>query len=231
MAPDDYTLLAADASALTETRAPEGDTMRTRRVFSSHGTSVSTIHLRRGAAMPTHASRSPILVQVLDGHVAMVIAHDRVDLPEGALLHVDAGAPHSVEAVTDAHLLLIVLGAGRVAPAIESAPAIEARQAASDVPVLRPPQGATTLNVIGQDDEPVLDVRDIPRAIRHATVLGALTAIAPGAALVIVAPHDPLRLLAEIDERWPSTFAVSYLDRGLEHWRLRLTHAPSTAAA
>lgn len=225
MTHDDYTLLAANAAALTEARAADAGTMRTRRVFSSHGTSVSTIHLRQGATMPTHTSRSPILVQVLDGHATMAIADEPVDLLEGALIHVGAGVPHSVEAVTDAHLLLVVLGGGRVAQSIEASPT------SSDVPALRPPQGATTLNVIRQVDEPVLDVREIPHSIRHATVLGALTAIPTGAALVLVAPHDPLPLLAEVEERWPGTFAVSYVDRGPESWRLRLEHAPSRAAA
>lgn len=74
---------------------------------------------------------------------------------------------------------------------------------------------------------PELDARAVPHAIRHATVLGALDAIGPGAGLVLVAPHDPLPLLAQIEQRHPGVFAVSYLERGPVAWRLLLTHRPA----
>lgn len=69
--------------------------------------------------------------------------------------------------------------------------------------------------------DPELDARTIPHAVRHATVLGALGSIAPGSAMVLVAPHDPVPLLAQIEERFPAHFEVSYLERGPEAWRLR----------
>lgn len=76
----------------------------------------------------------------------------------------------------------------------------------------------------GHDDAaPVLDVRQIPHAIRHATVFGALTAIAPGFSLDLVAPHDPVPLLAQLEERQPGAFAVAYLVEGPEAWTVRLT--------
>ncbi|MFF5336173.1 DUF2249 domain-containing protein [Streptomyces sp. NPDC013181] len=74
------------------------------------------------------------------------------------------------------------------------------------------------------DDEPQLDVRDVPHAIRHATVFGALDAVPSGTAMVLVAPHDPLPLLAQIEERSPGVFSVEYLERGPAAWRLRLSH-------
>ena len=73
------------------------------------------------------------------------------------------------------------------------------------------------------DAAPELDARTIPHAIRHATIFGALDAVAPAADLILVAPHDPLPLLDQIEQRWPSTFAVEYLERGPEMWRLRFT--------
>lgn len=72
--------------------------------------------------------------------------------------------------------------------------------------------------------EPVLDVRDIPHALRHATVFGALGAVPEGRAMVLVAPHDPIPLLAQIEQRNPGLFAVEYLQRGPDAWRLRLSH-------
>ena len=78
----------------------------------------------------------------------------------------------------------------------------------------------------GADEgEPTLDVRLIPHAIRHATVFGALSAIAPGDSLVIVAPHNPKPLLAQIADRENGAIAVTYLVEGPEAWSLRLTRA------
>jgi uncharacterized protein (DUF2249 family) len=67
---------------------------------------------------------------------------------------------------------------------------------------------------------PELDARAVPHAIRHATIFGALDAVRPGSGLVLVAPHDPLPLLAQIEQRTPGMFEVDYLERGPEAWRL-----------
>jgi uncharacterized protein (DUF2249 family)/iron-sulfur cluster repair protein YtfE (RIC family) len=75
-----------------------------------------------------------------------------------------------------------------------------------------------------QDDPgfPELDARQVPHAIRHATVFGALDYVQPGEGLVLVAPHDPLPLLAQIEQRYSGAFAVEYLQRGPDAWRLNL---------
>jgi uncharacterized protein (DUF2249 family) len=76
----------------------------------------------------------------------------------------------------------------------------------------------------GHDEaEPELDARVVPHAIRHATIFGAVDAVQPGRALVLLAPHDPLPLLAQLEQRHPGGFGVEYLERGPETWRLRLT--------
>ena len=67
-----------------------------------------------------------------------------------------------------------------------------------------------------------LDARTVPHAIRHATIFGALDSLGAGTALVLVAPHDPVPLLAQLEQRSPGAFEVSYLERGPEAWRLRL---------
>jgi uncharacterized protein (DUF2249 family) len=71
-------------------------------------------------------------------------------------------------------------------------------------------------------EHPELDARAIPHAIRHATIFGALDGVRPGKGLVLVAPHDPLPLLAQLEQRAPGAFEVSYLERGPEAWRLAL---------
>lgn len=66
----------------------------------------------------------------------------------------------------------------------------------------------------------VLDVRAIPHAIRHASVLGAFDAIPAGGSLVLVAPHNPLPLLAQLAER--AAIGVEYLMEEPGEWRLRI---------
>jgi uncharacterized protein (DUF2249 family)/iron-sulfur cluster repair protein YtfE (RIC family) len=68
---------------------------------------------------------------------------------------------------------------------------------------------------------PELDARLVPHAIRHATIFGALDSVATGGGLVLVAPHDPLPLLAQVEERSPGLFSIDYLECGPEAWRIR----------
>lgn len=69
---------------------------------------------------------------------------------------------------------------------------------------------------------PELDARAIPHAIRHGAIFGALGAVKPGQAMVLIAPHDPLPLLSQLTAREGDAVAVSYLQRGPDAWRLRL---------
>ena len=69
---------------------------------------------------------------------------------------------------------------------------------------------------------PELDARTIPHAIRHATIFGALEGLRPGTALLLVADHDPLPLLAQLEQRAPGAFAATYRGSGPDVWRLEL---------
>lgn len=67
---------------------------------------------------------------------------------------------------------------------------------------------------------PELDARAIPHAIRHSTIFGALDAVGGQGGLVLLAPHDPLPLLGQVEQRYAGAFRVEYLERGPEVWRL-----------
>lgn len=68
---------------------------------------------------------------------------------------------------------------------------------------------------------PELDARTIPHAIRHASIKGALGSLRSGEAMVLVAPHDPIPLLQQVETESPGTYTVEYLTRGPEAWRLQ----------
>lgn len=71
--------------------------------------------------------------------------------------------------------------------------------------------------------DPVLDARAIPHEVRHAAIFGALDSLAPGSALVLVAPHDPVPLLAQARARYGDALGVTYLQEGPDAWHLRLS--------
>ena len=72
-------------------------------------------------------------------------------------------------------------------------------------------------------EEPELDATRIPHEIRHAAILGALQGIGAGGSMVLVAPHDPLPLLAQIDASWPGVFVREYVQAGPDAWKIRFT--------
>ncbi|MFK5633572.1 MULTISPECIES: DUF2249 domain-containing protein [unclassified Ornithinimicrobium] len=70
---------------------------------------------------------------------------------------------------------------------------------------------------------PALDAREIPHAIRHATIFGALGGLRPGQQMDLVAPHDPLPLLAQLADREGDALTHTYVESGPEAWTLRFT--------
>lgn len=73
------------------------------------------------------------------------------------------------------------------------------------------------------EELPVLDAREIPHAIRHAAILGAVASLTPGKALALVAPHNPLPLLDQIRAAHGDSIEISYLEEGPEAWTLKLS--------
>ncbi|MEO8283968.1 MAG: cupin domain-containing protein [Pseudarthrobacter sp.] len=108
MTAGNHTLIAANAEALLAALPVDAGAVRSTRVFKGAGAGVVRLTIDEGAVMREHTATAPILLQVLSGHAALDVGGERVDLPTGAIIHLDAGQPHSVEALTPAHLLLII---------------------------------------------------------------------------------------------------------------------------
>ena len=49
-----------------------------------------------------------------------------------------------------------------------------------------------------------------------------MDSLRPGAAFVLIAPHDPKPLLAQIVERHGEGIAISYVQQGPDAWKLKL---------
>jgi len=67
-----------------------------------------------------------------------------------------------------------------------------------------------------------LDVREVEHDQRHALVLSAIAALAPGDAVVLVASHAPRPVLAEIGDRFGAQIDTQWLQSGPQVWQIRL---------
>lgn len=70
----------------------------------------------------------------------------------------------------------------------------------------------STLHIIPEALHP-FDARGIGKRFRHAAIFGALDALAPGEAMRFVNDHDPLPLLAQLDQRYGKALAIAYRQR------------------
>jgi uncharacterized protein (DUF2249 family) len=80
------------------------------------------------------------------------------------------------------------------------------------------------------ESEVVLDVRTIPHAIRHAAVRGAFGAIPVGGSMVLVAPHRPMSLLAELTADANGALTVEFLVEEPGECHVRLTRTAGAVA-
>ncbi|KRD43808.1 hypothetical protein ASE38_06300 [Cellulomonas sp. Root930] len=73
------------------------------------------------------------------------------------------------------------------------------------------------------EKEIVLDARSLPRPIRHAAIRGAFSAIPVGQSMILVAPHKPLPLLAQLEQDAPGALEIEFLVDEPDDCRVRLT--------
>ncbi|KAB1502454.1 DUF2249 domain-containing protein [Corynebacterium sp. 320] len=69
---------------------------------------------------------------------------------------------------------------------------------------------------------PALNASAIPHALRHGAIHGALGTRQVGEAMILIAPHNPVPLLREVEAR-PETFDLEYIQEGPEDWHIKFT--------
>jgi uncharacterized protein (DUF2249 family) len=67
--------------------------------------------------------------------------------------------------------------------------------------------------VLTQNLSYAFDARAIAKRFRHAAIFGALDALNPGETMAFVNDHDPLPLLAQLQQRYGGTLAINYVNR------------------
>lgn len=75
-----------------------------------------------------------------------------------------------------------------------------------------------------------LDLREVPRPLRHPMVFAKLDALPVGGSFVLVNDHDPVPLSRQIESMREGQAAWEYLQRGPDLFRIRIKRiAPSAA--
>ena len=67
---------------------------------------------------------------------------------------------------------------------------------------------------------PELDATLIPHKIRHPAIFGALESLKAGEGIVLVAPHKPTPLLAQIEKKFSGAYSVNFLNEGPDRWHI-----------
>lgn len=68
---------------------------------------------------------------------------------------------------------------------------------------------------------PTLIAKNIPHEIRHASIFGALDSLPTGGGMIVVAPHEPLPLLAQVHKRYGTSMEIEYLQEGPADWHVQ----------
>lgn len=73
-----------------------------------------------------------------------------------------------------------------------------------------------------QNSIPTLNASEIPHAVRHGAIHGALGTLNVGQAMILIAPHNPIPLLKEVEER-EENFELSYLKEEENDYHIKFT--------
>ncbi len=103
-----YTLVATDYEALRAEPTASADRPQMKRIFQGAGTTIIRLTLAAGQVMREHSTNSPLTVQILEGDILFRIAGDEIAMPAGAIIHVAPSVKHELEAVTEAHMTLVL---------------------------------------------------------------------------------------------------------------------------
>ncbi|OBG15695.1 cation-binding protein [Mycolicibacterium celeriflavum] len=172
------------------------------------------------AAANTERAR-PLIESMIAVHHIIGGLVDRIQTETSPMRAAAAG--HALRVLFDTHL---VDENDRILPIVAADPHVSLADALGGMHELlgghHGVEGGHRCGCESDAGEPVLDVREVPHSIRHATVFGAFDAVPVGASMVLVAPHDPVPLLRQLHDRTSGRISVDYLERGPEAWRLRL---------
>ena len=174
------------------------------------------------AALSGTTGQDAVVAKLASGHNARLAeAAKALEVQEAPVQIVYAGARLAeAAAVFLEHATDLIVPTLAQNPSLTLAGVLPARAVGAAAPA-----PATAGCACGGHDDPglsELDTRVIPHAIRHATIFGALEGLSAGRGILLVANHNPLPLLAQLEQRSAGKFAVDYVENGPETWKLSM---------
>ena len=158
--------------------------------------------LRAGQRVPEHSAAGSITVQSVTGRATFYDGEEACEMFAGSLVRLEAGQPHSVEAHTDAALLVTLIKPSKAGQSRGERHAAERE----------------------------IDLCLMERPERHPVVFAALDRLAVGESLVIQNDHDPQPLRIQLGQMRQGEVSWEYLERGPETFRVRITRVAPPAA-
>jgi len=81
---------------------------------------------------------------------------------------------------------------------------------------------STTSAAPGGVKDGILDVRELPPALRHSLIFKSYDDLGVGEAFVLVNDHDPKPLFYQFTYEMPGKFSWVYEEQGPQTWRVRI---------
>jgi quercetin dioxygenase-like cupin family protein len=83
---------------------------RRRQVLKTKGVRILRLSFDAGQVLAQRAESSPLLIQTLQGRVTLTVEGEKVDMPAGAIIHLEKQVAHSIAATETSHVMVTLLG-------------------------------------------------------------------------------------------------------------------------
>lgn len=97
------------ADLLNEIPVIPADSIISRTLFSSDEVKVVLFGFAAGQELSEHTAAKPAVIHFLKGEAHLALGDDNMEAGPGTWVHMPAHLPHSVEAVTEVVMLLLLL--------------------------------------------------------------------------------------------------------------------------
>jgi quercetin dioxygenase-like cupin family protein len=91
-----------------------------RQILKAKGVRIMRLSFDTGQVMKERVEHVPMLIQTLQGKVTLSVSGKRIDMPTGAIVHLDKQLAHSITALESSQLMVTLLGSHASRPGAES---------------------------------------------------------------------------------------------------------------
>lgn len=106
---DGFAILSTGIADLADQNPVQAGRVTPHLTFAGDSLRIRHLALDTGAVLPEHSAPRPVVITVVAGEVLFTIGEDTHRLSVGAVLYMDDGVPHSVEAVVESRLTLTLV--------------------------------------------------------------------------------------------------------------------------